>query len=218
MERVEKKYLCSDYDILVLKQRLALLLKPDPHQKGEEYVVRSVYFDTPEDRCYYENEDGVDKRKKYRIRTYLDNEDVVKFEIKSKQCGKTSKEVCLLERDGCEKILKKQRSGNKEIDFLIQSERLCPKIIVDYERTAYVYPVGNVRITFDRNISVSTQCSNFLSENLWKIPVLPPHQHIMEVKYDELLPDTIAEILDLGNLQQTTFSKYYIGRQMTDKR
>ena len=35
-------------------------------------------------------------------------------------------------------------------------------------------------------------------------------QQILEVKYDEFLPDTIAQLLEIGSLQQTTFSKYYM--------
>ena len=35
----------------------------------------------------------------------------------------------------------------------------------------------------------------------------------LEVKYDEVLPFTIAEQLEIGKLRQTAFSKYYLGRK-----
>ena len=38
--------------------------------------------------------------------------------------------------------------------------------------------------------------------------------HILEIKYDELLPDYIRKILDIGSLQRTAFSKYYFARQI----
>ena len=36
----------------------------------------------------------------------------------------------------------------------------------------------------------------------------------MEVKYTEMLPDYIHSSLDLGKLQQSTFSKYYLSEKM----
>ena len=95
---------------------------------------------------------------------------------------------------------------------------LRPTAIIEYERTAFVYPVGNVRVTFDRNIQTSSEYDSFFKEQYAKIPVLPVNQHILEVKYDELLPDFIAQTLELGNLEQTTFSKYYMGRKVLIER
>jgi hypothetical protein len=37
--------------------------------------------------------------------------------------------------------------------------------------------------------------------------------HLMEVKFDEFLPDYIYRALMLDNLQQTAFSKYYLCRK-----
>ena len=86
-----------------------------------------------------------------------------------------------------------------------------PKIIVAYERTAYVHPSGNVRITFDRNIMGSRELNSFFDGHLsGLIPVLPTGYHVLEVKYDEMLPDVIAKQLEIGNLRRTAFSKYYL--------
>jgi hypothetical protein len=35
---------------------------------------------------------------------------------------------------------------------------------------------------------------------------------ILEVKYDDFIPDFITRLLETGSLQQTAFSKYYWGR------
>ena len=87
-----------------------------------------------------------------------------------------------------------------------------PKAIIEYERTAFVYPAGNVRITFDRNIMASRFCSAFFQDSVPEMtPVLPTGMHVLEVKYDEFLPDAIAGALELGNLRRTAFSKYYLG-------
>lgn len=72
---------------------------------------------------------------------------------------------------------------------------------------------GNVRITFDRNIAASVDFSNFFEKEMQKIPLLPPGEHLLEVKYDEYLPTVLKQQLDLGKLRQETFSKYYLCRK-----
>ena len=71
---------------------------------------------------------------------------------------------------------------------------------------------GNVRITFDRNISACVQLGSFLEPKVHLTPILPAGQHVLEVKFDEFLPDYVAQALELGKLRQTAFSKYYLCR------
>ena len=103
----------------------------------------------------------------------------------------------------------------EEMDLVISSEQ--EKVIVDYERTVYVCPIGNVRVTFDRNISSSTDFKHFGEKNIAKRPIMPCGHHILEVKYDELLPDYIYKSLEIEALQRTTFSKYYLCRKYNMK-
>lgn len=88
-------------------------------------------------------------------------------------------------------------------------------MIVAYERTPFVYNFGNVRITFDRNIGSTTDLNSFFDPYLPLRPILPLGKQILEVKYDELLPDFLYHAMSLGSLQQTTFSKYYLCRKYT---
>lgn len=90
--------------------------------------------------------------------------------------------------------------------------RTQPVCIIEYERVAFVDRIGNVRITFDRNIGISEEIGDFFSDRLPCLPVLPRGMHILEVKYDELLPDLYRSILKECSLQRTDFSKYYYGR------
>ena len=90
---------------------------------------------------------------------------------------------------------------------------LRPVVIVEYDRIPYIYANGNVRVTFDANLSASPWVGGFLSPDVPKRPVLPVGQLLMEVKFDEYLPDFIYRALNLGQLQQTTFSKYYLCRK-----
>ena len=41
---------------------------------------------------------------------------------------------------------------------------------------------------------------------------MPSNRHILEVKYDELLPHYILQALDTGRLRRQSFSKYYMTR------
>lgn len=219
--RVEHKYLVSDLDLSILRQRLSSVMQSDLHQNGDFYEVRSLYFDDLCDNCMNENEFGVNLRKKYRIRTYGENNSPLKLEIKEKQNGLTHKSSCAITRTEFDAFLSDsvplifdRRKPFNELLLQMQCSRMRPKIIILYERSAFVHPTGNVRITFDRNISACADCDAFFDESISGfVPVLPSGMHILEVKYDELLPDTIARQLEIGTLQQTTFSKYYLGRK-----
>ena len=105
------------------------------------------------------------------------------------------------------------RAPLNALHLLMHTVHMRPKAIIEYERTAFVHPTGNVRVTFDRNIAASRILDDFLSPQVsGYVPLLPSGMHVLEVKYDELLPDFIAQALELGTLQQCAFSKYYLGR------
>ena len=218
--RVENKYIVSDLDLAVIYKRLNSVMSMDAHQTGDSYEIRSVYFDDIYDSCMSDNDAGVDCRKKYRIRIYDPKSSPIKLEIKEKLNGLTKKTSCNITKCEWEYLL----NGTDELQFgeraplneLLLKKKCCkmnPKTIIVYERTAFVHPVGNVRITFDRNIMASKILDSFFDDRVdGLIPVLPTGMHVLEVKYDELLPDIIAKQLEIGKLCKTAFSKYYLGR------
>lgn len=218
--RVENKYLVSDTEIAVLEARLKTVMEPDAHQEGSCYEIRSLYFDDLQDNGMAENDAGLDCRKKYRIRIYDPAADVIHLEIKEKTSGLTKKTSCSLTREESQQILEgtipfqfDSRAPLNKLLLQMRCSKMEPKAIITYERTAYVHPTGNVRITFDRNILASKYCEEFFEEQVSGLtPVLPARMHVLEVKYDELLPDHIAQQLQIGTLRQTAFSKYYLGR------
>lgn len=220
MYRVENKYLISDLDIGILQERLRAVMPNDVHQTGSCYEIRSIYFDDLWDSCMDENDAGVDDRRKYRIRTYGPPPSPIKLEIKEKRSGLTKKTSCALTQDelvtlssGSMTMAFDHRQTLNQMLIQMRLKGMRPKVIIDYERTAFVHPSGNVRITFDRNIVASTVIDAFQQERLEGcIPILPAGMHVLEVKYDEFLPDFIARQLELGKLRQTAFSKYYLGR------
>ena len=210
----------TDADLVLLGSRLQTVMSQDIHQDGDCYEIRSLYFDDVWDRCMDENEAGVDQREKYRIRLYDPRTDVIHLEIKEKNRGYTKKRACDLSREECLQIMEGTlplkldgRAPLNALQMKMRCSGMEPKVIIAYERTAFVHPSGNVRITFDRNIMASRCREDFLEDRVSGMtPVLPAGLHVLEVKYDEFLPDVIAQQLEIGKLRKTAFSKYYLGR------
>ena len=191
----------------------------DAHVGAEgAYYIRSLYFDDYENSCYYENEDGTDPRAKFRIRYYNRDTGFIKLEKKSKTRGMTLKESSRITVGQCEEFMAGRIPGpesEKQIRLFeeIRLRNLLPRVIVSYERVPYIYPVGNVRVTFDDQITASNEISGFLTGEYQKRPILSLGESILEVKWDELLPPFIKECMQLDNLQWSTFSKYYLCRK-----
>lgn len=218
--RVENKYLVTDAQLALLAGRLKPVMAPDVHQAGSCYEIRSVYFDDFYDRCMDENEAGYDERRKYRIRIYDPDAQSAKLEIKEKLAGKTRKVGCTVSRAEAKGLMEDtlpllldSRAPLNLFQMSTRCTSMVPKALICYERTAFVYPVGNVRITFDRNIMASAHPEELFAEHPQTlVPVLPTGVHVLEVKYDELLPRFLFDRLEIGTLQPCAFSKYYLGR------
>ena len=223
--RKELKFICSELDFANIQNRIKTIMKMDQNSDGEAYNIRSIYFDDRNNSCFRENEAGVDKRQKFRIRIYKKSDALIHAEIKSKYRDTSTKKSVSLSRAQFDQILVAGKVPSelceneviKQYRAAIEAEGFRPVSIVEYERTAFVYPIGNVRVTFDRNIGASTQYDRFFMETLHSAPVLPTGKHILEVKYDELLPDYIAQLLEIGTLSRTSYSKYYFSRMITGR-
>ncbi|MBQ8184305.1 MAG: polyphosphate polymerase domain-containing protein [Lachnospiraceae bacterium] len=220
--RNELKYLVTAQQMALLQGRIDHLIRLDSHA-GEQgmYNIRSLYFDDCYDSCLVENEIGTDPREKFRIRIYNHSPERITLELKKKQHMMTQKHSCRLTREQCGLLMQgiplpvsdQYPPVLQKLLLLMRTRRMRPKVIVEYDRVPYVESLGNVRVTLDRNISSSGDLDRFLEEQIAKRPILPAGQHILEVKYDEFLPDHIRRNLQLHNLRQTAFSKYYLCRK-----
>lgn len=221
MIRVEDKYWCSERDMLLLESRVKAVLRPDPMAGGRPYRITSLYFDDRNDTCLQASEDGVSHRKKYRIRIYNGNPELIKLEVKYKSYNRVFKRSQTIPRADAEKLMRGEcvEDPRESMDnpvtlfnLAIKTDLLLPKIIIDYNRTAYTFTPGNVRITFDRNLRASRDINSFLNGDTAFTPVKDTDK-ILEVKYDEFLPGFIARLLEFGNMNQTAYSKYRLGRE-----
>lgn len=220
--RHEYKYLSDAMQNAVLKTRVRAILKQDGHAgAGGSYWVRSLYFDSPQDDCYYENESGVGIRDKYRIRIYNADSGRIVLEKKSKKRQMTLKQSCSISETVCRQLMSGARlqitpdMTKQQKCLLGEIQRKCmrPVVIVEYLRYPFVEKNGNVRITFDENISSSNDISCFLDERITVRPVLEKGMSVLEVKWDEFLPSYIKDRMELETLQRCSFSKYYLCRK-----
>jgi len=220
--RHEEKYICTERQLVIIENRLRAVMPSDTNQTGKDYHIRSLYFDTVDDRMYHESLSGVDRRSKYRLRFYNMNTDFFRMErkdsigqLKEKHSVTVDAKIALVLRDNGQL----HDTDNKllcELHALQQTEGLHPVITVDYRRTAFTYPVGNVRITLDRDIACTFRTDEFLEKNSLLYPLMSQNRHVLEVKYDNILPGYIRMMIDTGDLQRVSFSKYAYARGLIE--
>ena len=217
--RHEVKHEISNHDMLILRQRLRAVMKPDRHAVNGQYEIRSLYFDTPNDKALRDKLDGVITREKYRIRLYNNDPSTVHLERKFKHIGLGYKNTASLTPEQAQAIADgdvewMSHSANEVIlGFYtrICNERLKAKVIVDYIREPFVFAPGNVRVTLDYEIRTGMSCRDFLNPNCVTIPI-QDSPCILEVKWDNYLPDVIRDAVQLGSRRCAAFSKYAASR------
>lgn len=210
--RNEWKHQITPAQMLILRRRLSVVARPDAHGENGKYLVRSLYFDTAGDQALREKIDGVNQREKFRIRLYDHDQSVIHLEKKSKQNG-----LCLKEKTpltAAQAALLAAGTPCPSDDPLLQQlyckmtlKGLRPRTLVDYTREAFVYGPGNVRITLDYGIRTALRCTDLLNPHCPTVPI-PEDPIILEVKWDEFLPDILRDALQLENVRVGAFSKY----------
>jgi hypothetical protein len=227
--RNELKYLCSENELLIIENRINQLCTHDSYADNDgKYIVRSIYFDDYQNSCCQENEAGLNNREKYRIRIYNGSLSKIFFECKKKENSMNYKISFEISENLCKKMIEGEffLSDIDEKLFTIDEMNLLrkfvlkcmtnnfsPAVIVEYERTPYSYEIGNVRITFDRNITSCSNINTFMDSRIVGRPVMPIGKHILEVKFDEMLPDYFYNIMQISGLHRTAYSKYLICRK-----
>ena len=192
MYRHELKFIINKAYSEMLKNQLALIMDVDENSIDNTYFIRSLYFDDINNSAYYEKVDGVEKRKKYRIRIYNLDDSFIRLERKDKDRDLTHKEQTIINKEIYYKIINNDLddidlSNNllKEFVTLIKTKGLKPAVIVDYNRLAYTYPLFDTRITFDENIKSGRFKKDLFSDFL-TYDVLDD-EVVLEVKFNEKL-------------------------------
>ena len=213
--RHEWKIEITPADRIAIRQRMSAVAKPDKHAKDGKYLIRSLYFDNAADKALREKIDGVNMREKFRIRYYNGDASVIHLEKKSKINGLCNKLSAPLTAEEAQNIVdgkldwmaNDSRALVRELYAKMRAQGLRPRTIVDYDREPFVFGPGNVRVTLDYNIRTGLDCTNFLDVNCATVPA-GDAPIILEVKWDEYLPDIIRDAVQLPGRRANAFSKY----------
>ena len=213
--RHEWKHVLNYRDLLVLRQRLPAVMETDPHAIDGKYQIRSLYFDTPEDKALREKIDGVNMREKFRIRLYNFDDSLIHLEKKSKRNGLGTKYSADLTPEEVRRILEGDidwmlvsgRSLLEELYCKMRYQGLKPRTIVDYTREPFIYRPGNVRVTLDYDIRTGLDCTKLLDPEAVTIPA-GDAPILLEVKWDAFLPSIIRDLVSIPDRRVGAFSKY----------
>lgn len=204
-----------------LSDAFAKTLHVDPHCNAKcEYSIRSLYFDTPENDDYYEKLSGISRRKKIRLRIYDVCQQNTKVEIKNKinqlvfkESATISKEDAVeLIRGNNDVLLKTDNPTLNNVYYLMLKDLYRPVALVDYEREAYIVPTEDIRITFDKNIRISSVEFDLYKKGVHMYPIFNEETVVMEIKYKDFLPDWIRGILKYHTCERYAISKYCFSR------
>lgn len=220
--REEKKFLLNQAESLRLRHRLLSVLHPDSHNGANGYLVRSLYFDSLSNRDFQEKEDGIELRRKLRLRVYHPDAEFALFEMKQKQGSYQRKRSLRLSRQeaqaliaGDSSVLLRQSSDfGRECYSIMQMWSYRPKTIVEYDRFAFALPENSIRITFDSGIRANEGNFDLFDPNLTLNHVLSPFAVILEVKYNRFLLSYLKDLLAPIQQSELAVSKYCMARQI----
>ena len=211
--RYERKFYLSPWDVTILRQRISYLLRPDKHSNGR-YLISSLYFDDMYDSALHEKQSGVFMRDKWRLRWYNDQLNPIHLERKHKEGELGLKLHDTVTEDQYHRLCAGEMSVAGEQQGMVReafynlhrTNRLRPVVTISYEREAFSYLPGNVRITFDSNLRAARPGSSV------SVPICTDGLTIMELKYDGFLPAVVEGLLSGTQFTQLSLSKYVMAR------
>jgi SPX domain protein involved in polyphosphate accumulation len=201
----------------------------DPHLKKTDqnkYTVRSIYFDTPELDFYYEKMDGIKIRKKLRVRTYNEMNDFAFLEIKRKFVNSVAKERSKLPFMVIERLINtpdesvieypendhNSRLVSGKFVYNLLKKGLLPVVLVVYEREAYIgLKDDRERMTIDTDVRAIAEpdLGDILNSKNF-IPTIKD-KGILELKFDDMMPQWMKNLVTEFDLKKQSISKYCLG-------
>ena len=230
LERREFKYLVSEEVAQEMADYLKGICILDPHAGPDgQYPIRSLYFDTDQYHLYQSNQREDSKRFKVRIRTYSHGEGAVWFEVKER-FSDTIRKTRVRVPDGSWRHLLEESDALHRTDFektdsdlverflwYIHSYHLCPKVLVEYDRSAYISQFDDyARITFDRHIRCQLQDELTVEAPDWKWRAIDHPKRVcaleplcvLELKFGSLVPRWMVVFVQRFDIIRASFSKY----------
>lgn len=221
--RQEKKYLISIDQYYRLSSYISEIMHEDSHNNGDGYKIRSLYFDTIYNRDFFDKENGVELRRKFRLRNYGADSQFAMLEMKQKQGELQKKRSLRVTKDDAYRIIQKDYSVllkyndpfAEECYALMNMYGYMPKTVVDYKRKAFIANENSTRITFDYDIRATESTFDIFSSELVQYPVMNNHLAVLEVKYNGFLLSYLKDLLESRVGRENAVSKYCMARQVS---
>lgn len=221
--RREEKYALTASEAFCYAGRFSQFLQSDPFSHCGSYTVRSLYFDTPDDKDFYDKLNEQNLRRKVRIRIYHPDDTSAKLELKQKENIYQQKRSLTISRSDALALIEGNRSVllnyhdpfAAEMYAIMVGECYRPRTIIEYQRKAFMAKENHIRITFDSCIDASESDHNLFSPTLAMHPILSRSNAILEIKYTHFLPGYLSSVLSQIDRRSVSASKYCMGRQMT---
>lgn len=218
--RQEKKFLIGLPDYYYHSGNLAKFMLEDPHNRGDGYPIRSLYFDSLEDRDFQEKMDGVAVRRKIRLRCYGPNSDFALLEVKQKEANLQKKRSLRLSRDAAVRLaqgdygvlLSLQEPLAQECYAIMNIYGYQPHSVVEYRRRAFIARENKIRVTFDHHITGTESGFDIFDSTLPQYPVQDTSLVVLEVKYNGFLLSYIKDMLSNCAAGELSVSKYCLSR------
>jgi len=225
LDRLEVKYVVDRTRRTALERDIRALMRLDANQRDAGgYIVRSLYFDTPDYMAYHEKVAGTAIRHKLRIRVYGTDPErespFVRLEIKSRIINfvhKTTAVVSLADYEAIERALRRRTlppehlladGSVREFFRLHRQLNFEPKVIVQYRRRAFERPeLRRVRVSFDDDLQASRHLDLF-GPLRGAHRILPYGSAIVEVKADGVLTRPLHMLIGKYDLDHEAVSKY----------
>lgn len=218
--RQEKKYLMNMVDMRRLSGQLRKVMLSDSHNGALGYRIRSLYFDTLYEGDYEDKLDGLELRRKIRLRLYDPQADFAMLEMKQKEGSNQKKRSLRVSREDAMALIRGDYRCLLEYPDPFAAECYglmhyrCyrPKTIVEYLREAYIAKENKIRITFDHQIVATEASFDLFDPKLNLYPVLDPFNGVLEVKYNGFLLSYIKNMVNAANRSELSVSKYCLAR------
>ena len=220
--RREEKYVMELQEAKRFEHIFSQVLMTDRFSADGSYTVRSLYFDTLDDKDFFDKITEQNYRRKIRLRIYSPADQTVKLELKQKENTYQKKRSLMISRPDALNLI----AGNfsvllqysepfaAELYFIMTSEGYRPKTMIEYQRRAFIAKENNIRLTFDSKIMATEGNLDLFAEEPGYAPVFDPNRVIFEVKYDRFLLGYIADLLQQIDRKNITASKYCMGRSL----
>lgn len=221
--RQEKKFLITLPQMHVLGGRLAQVMAEDPHNRGDGYPIRSLYFDTLDNMDFQEKEDGVEVRRKIRLRNYGPDTPFAMLEMKQKQGANQKKRSLRLPREDAVRLtrgdygalLRQDNPFAAECYALMHTRVYLPRAVVEYRRRAFIAKENKIRVTFDHHIIATESRFDIFAADLLQNSVLDPGLVVLEVKFNGFLLSYIKDLLRGCDEFEQSVGKYSLSRSLS---